>query len=155
MAPGTTSKSLVSMLATWSALTVFVAGMVLLAVLPELPVAGISPSPVAVVLLAGFVLGGGYLGWRSARPALVVAGLVLTGWASVNLLTVCPGSACVLPDGYQHWRHVRGSLQWGVLGPELAVTAEPVACGDPCPYVVELLPLGLGYLLVGAGIQPG
>ena len=153
MSPSNTDQPFIAVLVTWSVLTGFVVALVLLAVLPEIPLVSLSPSPVVVVLLGGFILGGLYLTWRSARPVLVLIGLLFVVWASMNLSTACPAVGCVLPEGYQHWRHIRGFLQWGIFGPELAVTARPVTCGSPCPYVVRLLPLGLGYLLIGAGIQ--
>lgn len=87
----------------------------------------------------------------SRYPLLPILGLFLVAIAGLELIKVCLGVGCRIPPGYEPWRSLKWALEWGFLGPRLALTSRPEPCAFACPHRIELLPLVLGYAAIWVG----
>lgn len=112
------------------------------------PVLGWTITPVSVGGL-GVVVGGGMLAFWSGRLLASFAASVLIGIAALSVALGCPGEMC---EGVERFRVF---FQWTVLGPTISASTAPGECAYNCPHTVELLPLLLGYLLLGDTVHPG
>lgn len=83
---------------------------------------------------------------RAHRPGLVVLGMVALLWAVVTIGLGCPGRACPKPPAYEHWRNIKAAFDIGLGGPRLLLSTDIEPCAFDCPYVIQLIPLVIGYL---------
>ena len=97
-------------------------------------------SPLTV-FVAGVVL------LNSARrPWLVVLGMVALLWAVGTIGLGCMGRACPKPPEYEYWRNVKVAVDIGLGGPRFLLSSDVEPCAFDCPYVIQLIPLAIGYL---------
>lgn len=129
--------------AVWALLSGF-AVVVALGFATPLDVPGLNLYTVLLVPLALAA----YLAWRSFFPILPFVALVLFVLGIVDVLVSCPGVACDLPAGYDHWAHLSVYYEQRPL-PALAVTTEPPRCRRGCVYSLDLLQTGVAYGLFG------
>lgn len=110
------------------------------------PVLGWTITPVSVGSL-GVVVGGGVLAYRSGRLLASFGASVLIGIAALSVALGCPGEMC---EGVER---LRVFFQWTALGPTISASTAPGECAYSCPHTVELLPLFLGYILLGDALR--
>lgn len=132
--------------ALWLGLTVVIGVTVLAWLLPlpdgplRLPmVAAHFLGPLTIFVVGLVLLARARLHWS------VVVGMVALLWASMHLGLGCPGVACREPPGYAHWRNIQVAIDIGISGPRLLFTSEPGSCAFNCPYMIQLIPLAIGY----------
>lgn len=99
---------------------------------------------------------GVYVARQSSHPWIAALGTLLVLFASISIIGGCGTTICTIPEGYEHWRHIRTGIEIGALGPELLVTTDPAKCGFTCggTYPIRLAPLVAGYALLGAVMSP-
>jgi hypothetical protein len=131
-------------------LTVGIAGYVYSVVMQLLPV---GPLLFGFLLLTplvyggtGIVIGGVSLALWSRCPLYALSGAVFTGVAVLSVAFGCPAVAC--PGSKQF--HL--FFEWTVLGPAVSASFDAGRCAYICPHTVELIPLIIGYLLVGKAV---
>jgi len=96
------------------------------------------------------LLAGGLLALWTRRP--VPAVLALAGAALVAVAVVDGSSGCLLrpcPDVAPQF-HV--FFEWTGIGPTVTTAYGSAGCLQNCPHHVYLVPLALGYALLGAAV---
>jgi len=99
---------------------------------------------------------GVYVARQSSHPWTAAFGTLLVLFASISIIGGCGTTTCKIPEGYEHWRHIRMGIETGALGPTLLVTTDPAKCGFTCAgtYPIRLAPLVAGYVLLGVVMSP-
>lgn len=137
----------------WLGLTVVIGVTVLAWLLPlpdgpwRLPMVAVHfLGPLTIFVVGLVLLARARLHWS------VVVGMVALLWASVRIGLGCPGVACPEPPGYEHWRNIKVAIDIGISGPRLLFTSETGSCAFNCPYMIQLIPLAIGYLAYAAAL---
>lgn len=91
-------------------------------------------------------IGGVALAIWASRPLYALDGAVFIGVAALSVYLGCPGVAC------SGDKQLHVFLDWTLLGPAISASYDAGRCAYICPHTVELVPLAIGYLLVGETI---
>lgn len=132
-------------LAIWSALTLLVVAYAYISVMPGyregvLGRETIFPVPLALFALA---VGGIVLARVFHQPLYALGSVVFVGLAVLPFPQACVGVGCL---GVSRL-HV--FLDWSMFGPAVSASFGRGRCAYLCPYRVSLIPLSVGYLLIG------
>ncbi|MFB6234806.1 MAG: hypothetical protein ABEH81_00140 [Halopenitus sp.] len=134
----------------WLVLSLVIVGYVYGAVtnllLPGTPM--LWGFPFNAFVLGAVAIGGGgaALAFWSGRPLYAIGGAFFVGVSALSVDLGCPGVACL----GEKQLHV--FFEWTLLGPTISANFDAGDCVYSCPHTVELVPLLLGYLLVGETI---
>ena len=135
--------------AVWVALTIGIAGYVYSVVMQIRPTGsllGFVPLTPVIYGGAGIVIGGVSLALWSRRPLYALSGAVFLGIAALSVTGLCLPFACPGTKQFHLF------LEWTVLGPAVSASFDAGRCAYICPHTVELIPLVIGYLLVGKAV---
>ncbi|WP_267644156.1 hypothetical protein [Haloarchaeobius amylolyticus] len=138
-------------LAVWSTLTLLIVAYAYISVMPSVARKGILgrelifPLPLA---LLGLVVGGLVFASWYRQPLYAVGSMVFLGLAVVPFPQACLGVGC---SGVERL-HV--FFDWSMFGPAVSASFDTGRCAYICPYRVSLLPLGVGYVLIGKMLSP-
>lgn len=140
-------------LIVWLLLTVVIAGYVYTSVMyfdaltPRIgPMFGITVTPLSLGLF-GMIAGGTALAAWSRRPWHALGAAIFVGVAALSVNFGCPAVGC---EGVEQFR---AFFQWTILGPSVSASTDAGRCAYICPHSVELVPLVIGYLLVGEALS--
>ncbi|WP_435320300.1 hypothetical protein [Haloarchaeobius sp. TZWSO28] len=138
-------------LAVWGVLTFLIVAYAYIVVMPGYAREGllgremVFPLPLA---LLGLVVGGLVFAAWCRQPLYAVGSMVFLGLAVVPFPQACLGVGCT---GVERL-HV--FFDWSMFGPAVSASFDTGRCAYICPYQVSLLPLVVGYLLVGEMLSP-
>jgi hypothetical protein len=108
-------------------------------------VPGVGPTLPFIYDVAIISLGGIMLALWSRQPVTALVGVAFFGIAVVKW----PG--CV-PLGCSGVKQLHVFFDWTVLGPSMKASYAAESCNDICTHTVEIIPLVIGYLLIGDSI---
>lgn len=134
-------------LAMWLGLTLVIAVTAIAQVLPlpdgplRLPMLAAKLLSPVIILISGTVLA-----VRARRPWLVGVGALFLLWAVITVALGCMGRACPKPPEYERWRNIKVVFDIGISGPRLLLSSDIEPCAFDCPYMIQLIPLAIGYL---------
>lgn len=137
-------------LAIWAVLTGLVAGYVYGVVGHGLPFGHLrfgflhlTPFVYGVVAVS---LGGLILAVWARHPLYALCGVLSVGIAALSVSLGCPAVGCTGVEQF----HV--FFEWTLLGPTISASNDAGRCAYICPHTVELVPLTIGYLLIGESL---
>ena len=108
-------------------------------------VSGVGPTIPFIYEVAIISLGGIVLALWSGQPVTALVGTAFFGIAVVKW----PG--CV-PLGCSGVKQLHVFFDWTVLGPSMKASYAVESCKHVCTHTVEVIPLVIGYLLIGDSI---
>ena len=108
-------------------------------------VPGVGPTIPFIYEVAIISLGGIALALWSRQPVIALVGAAFFG------IAVLQKPSCIL-QGCTGEQHLHVFFDWTVLGPSVKASYAAESCKDICPHTIELIPLVIGYLLIGDSV---
>lgn len=108
-------------------------------------VPAVGPTIPSIYEVAIISLGGIGLALWSRQPVTALVGVAFFG------IAVIKWTGCV-PLGCSGVRQLHIFIDWTVLGPSMKASYAVESCKHVCTHTVELIPLVIGYLLIGDSI---